>query len=155
MSHANLWITCCVSCDSWPGGQQPEQPSVRALQPARWHKPPWPAAGHSPLDSPDWLPAHPASVRTHTHTQTHNEDENKNYETMFMLVWLVYVSVYLEAGLLRGQVGTSSYCAQLYRGHCAADVQVLPCWSWCLHQGYAVTATHWLGWILGNKHTQP
>ena len=94
-------------------------------------------------------------AHTHTHTQTHDEDENKNYETMFMLVWLVYVCVYLEAGLLRGQVGTSSYCAQLYRGHCAADVQVLPCWSWCLHQGYAVTATHWLGWILGNKHTQP
>lgn len=48
---------------------------------------------------------------------------------MFILVWLIYVCVYLEAGLLRGQVCTSSYCAQLYRGHGAADVQVLPCWS--------------------------
>lgn len=28
-------LTCCVSCDSWPGVQQPEQPSVRALQPAQ------------------------------------------------------------------------------------------------------------------------
>lgn len=54
------WI-CCVSCDSWPGDQLPEQPSVRALQPAQWHTPPWPAAERSPLDIPDWLPARPAS----------------------------------------------------------------------------------------------
>lgn len=68
---------------------------------------------------------------------------------------LACVCVYLEAGLLGGQAGSSSYSAQLYGWHGASDVQVLSCWSWRLHQGDAVTAAHWLGWILENTHTQP
>lgn len=57
----------------------------------------------------------------------------KNKERILLLVvpqTFVYVCVSdLEAGLLGGQVGASSDSAQLYRGHGAADVEVLPCWS--------------------------
>lgn len=64
-------LTCCASCDSWRGDQQPERPSATALQPGLWHTQFWPAGGHFLLGSLGWLPAHPASAQTQTqNTQT-------------------------------------------------------------------------------------
>lgn len=59
------------------------------------------------------------------------------------------VVVYLEAGLLRGQVSPASHGSQFNGGHGAADVQILAHGSGRLHQGDAVTAAHRLSWILG------
>lgn len=66
MDLGDAVLTCCGSCDFWPGVQQPEQTWVTALRPERWHTRSWPADGRSPRDGPDWRPARPASGGSHS-----------------------------------------------------------------------------------------
>lgn len=93
---------------------------------------------------------HTQHLQTHTHTQGR-----------FQYLWVSlrvgtrwWMCTYLKAGLLGGQVGSSSHGAQLDRGHGAADVEVLACWSWGLHQGDAVAAAHRLRRILQDTSTR-
>lgn len=102
--------------------------------------------GHS------WLAPCTPSIWIHTHT-------HKSPKYLYVRVWLYvcvqrhqYMFTYLKTGLLGGQVGATSHGTQLYRRHSATDVEVLACWPWCLHQGDAVAAAHWLRWILEDTH---
>lgn len=63
-------------------------------------------------------------------------------------------SSYLQTGLLWCQVGAPANCAELQRGHGAADVQILPRGARSLHQGDAVGAAHSLSWILLENEAQ-
>lgn len=110
----DLWFTYCVSCGSWPSGQQPEQPSGKALQPGQWHTQPWPVAGRSPLDSPDWLPARPTSTHTKPPWQMH---------TKVCVCVCVCVCVYVPASKLAEEADWCPLpqCPALLRALC----------SWC------------------------